>query len=197
MSGAAKLSRRSLLAAGAASVALLALGGPADARVGAGAVHARSEIKDMILQEARRLGVSVPLGLAVAHVESYFDARAESHKGARGVMQIMPKTSREEYGIHPDLLWDARINIRLGLHFLGRLIRQYGGRVDLALSHYNGGSAVGRPPRARIIPATRGYVRKVMKMRRQYRAALTSGDWRNWTSSRQRSYSSRRARAAN
>ncbi|MDP6390899.1 MAG: lytic transglycosylase domain-containing protein [Alphaproteobacteria bacterium] len=197
MSRLSKLSRRALLATGVAGVAVALLGGPADARLRSGVAHDRDAIKQMIRREARRLGVSVPLGLAVAHVESYFDARAESHKGARGVMQIMPKTSREEYGIHPDLLWDARINIRLGLHFLGRLIRQYGGRVDLALSHYNGGSAVGRPPRARIIPATRGYVRKVMKMRRQYRAALTSGDWRNWTSSRQRSYSSRRARAAN
>ena len=38
-------------------------------------------------------------------------------------MQIMPATARGEYGVHPDQhLWNPRVNIRLGLHFLGRLI---------------------------------------------------------------------------
>jgi hypothetical protein len=38
----------------------------------------------------------------------------------------------------------------------------------LALSYYNGGSAVGDLPRARIIPATYPYVRKVRKLRLNY-----------------------------
>lgn len=132
-------------------------------------------VKQMVAQEARNMGIPVPLALAVAHAESSFDARARSHKGARGVMQIMPATARGEYGLDPDRLWDPRVNIRVGLHFLGRLIRRYDGRTDLALSYYNGGSAVGRPGRARVIPATLKYVRKVERLRRHYRTQLLRG----------------------
>ncbi|MDX1401754.1 MAG: lytic transglycosylase domain-containing protein [Kiloniellales bacterium] len=134
--------------------------------------YPREEIKSIVRQEARRIGVPVSLALAVAHAESNFDPNAESHAGARGVMQIMPATALGEYGITPDLLWEPRLNVRIGLHFLNRLIRRYDGRVDLALSYYNGGSAVGRLPNARVIPATRRYVIRVQKLQRQYRAGM-------------------------
>ena len=119
--------------------------------------------------------VPVSLALAVAHAESNFDRRAHSHKGARGVMQVMPRTARGEYGIAPDRLWDARVNVRLGLHFLKRLLRRYRGRIDLALSYYNGGSAVGDLPRARVIPATRAYVARVRRLQRYYQRQLALG----------------------
>ncbi len=134
--------------------------------------YPRSKIKALVATEAMDMGISVPLALAVAHAESYFDARAESSAGARGVMQIMPATAMGEYGIDPDMLWDPRINVRLGLHFLGRLIRRYRGRVDLALSYYNGGSAVGVWPNARIIPATAKYVARVQRLEKKYRRQL-------------------------
>lgn len=136
---------------------------------------ARQDVKQLVIQEASRLRVPVSLALAVAHVESNFNPKARSSKGARGVMQIMPRTARGEYGIEANLLWHPRLNIRLGLHFLKRLIRRYGGRVDLALSHYNGGSAVGKPPFARVIPATARYVAKVKRLRRHYRTRLLRG----------------------
>jgi soluble lytic murein transglycosylase-like protein len=148
----------------------------------------RAAVINLIRQEARNMGVSVPLALAVAHAESYFNPRAESHVGARGVMQIMPATSRSEYGIHPDLLWDARINIRLGLHFLRRLLDRYQGRVDLALSYYNGGSRVGDLPNARVIPATRKYVRKVLRLKREYRAKMYAGELPRWNPLRRGSF---------
>jgi len=132
----------------------------------------RTAIMRLVVREASNMGISAPLALAVAKVESDFNPRARSHKGARGVMQIMPKTASSEYGIAAGLLWNARINVRLGLHFLGRLLDRYQGRVDLALSHYNGGSRVGRPPNARVIPATRKYVDKVQHYRRKYRRQL-------------------------
>lgn len=135
----------------------------------------RRHIKRMVAREAADLGVPVDLALAVAHAESNFDAQAESRKGARGVMQIMPATARREYAIDPDRLWDPRVNIRLGLHFLGRLLRRYRGRTDVALSHYNGGSAVGRWPHVRVIPATRRYVARVQSLRRHYRKQLAYG----------------------
>ena len=128
----------------------------------------RQLIKQMVIEEALNFQLPIPLALAVAEVESNFNAMALSHKGARGVMQIMPRTARGEYGIPAELLWNPRINIRLGLHFLRRLLIRYNWRVDLALSYYNGGSAVGDLPNARVIPATRHYVKKVSVARRKF-----------------------------
>lgn len=147
------------------------IGADARSRTGYGQSD-RASIQNLVIREAGNMGVSAALALAVAQAESNFDPRARSHKGARGVMQIMPKTAAEEYGIAAGLLWNPRINIRLGLHFLRRLLAQYEGRVDLALSYYNGGSAVGVLPRARVLPATRKYVDKVQRLRRQFSRKL-------------------------
>jgi soluble lytic murein transglycosylase-like protein len=178
---------------------LLALPSLSAAKVTPGAPNAqeRTAVKSLIRAEALRMGVPVSLALAVAHTESYFNPRAVSSAGARGVMQIMPATSKGEYGIHPNLLWDPRVNIRIGLHFLKRLLKRYRGRAELALSYYNGGSAVGDLPNARIIPATAKYVRKVLRLQRTYRADKGRGDIRTWTASRRRNSLSRRARAVN
>jgi len=135
----------------------------------------RAHVMEMVLREAIDMNVSLSLALAVAHVESNFDARARSSKGARGVMQIMPATARGEYGISAEELWNPRTNIRVGLHFLSRLIDGYDGRTDIALSHYNGGSAVRRNGRLRIIPATRHYVAKVKRLRHFYRQRILRG----------------------
>jgi len=183
----ASLPSRSFLVAALAAVFLVGACASSEARLPAKS-EKRAAVINLIRQEARNMGVSVPLALAVAHAESYFNPRAESHVGARGVMQIMPPTSRSEYGIHPDLLWDARINIRLGLHFLRRLLDRYQGRVDLALSYYNGGSRVGDLPNARVIPATRKYVRKVLRLRREYRAKLYAGELPRWNPLRRGSF---------
>lgn len=140
--------------------------------------YRRSEVQRMVVAEARRMRFPVALALAVAHAESGFNPRAESRKGARGVMQIMPATCRGEYGIHPDRLWEPRLNIRIGIHFLRRLIRRYDGRTDLALSHYNGGSKVGRPGRARVLQATYPYVLRVRSLQRRYNRVLwRKGYW--------------------
>ncbi len=166
---------RGLAAAAAAVLVATALTGvlAPDANASReGRVDERKRIMKIVAREAHNMGVPTALALAVAHAESDFDARAKSHKGARGVMQIMPKTALEEYGIAAGLLWNPRINVRLGLHFLRRLLQRYDGRVDLALSYYNGGSAVGDLPHARVIPATRNYVRKVQQFRRVYHRDL-------------------------
>lgn len=138
--------------------------------------HSKTTIKHLVIDEAMRLRVPTSLALAVAHAESNFEPRAESAKGARGVMQIMPATAWGEYGVRPRLLWNARVNVRVGLHFLRRLLDRYRGRVDLALSYYNGGSAVGDLPHARVIPATYRYVAKVRRLQRVYRARLRRGE---------------------
>ena len=106
--------------------------------------YSRTEVQKIVLQEAMNSIVPPALALAVAKVESDFKANALSSAGARGVMQIMPRTARDEFGVYEDELWEARLNIQLGIDYLGQLYRQYGGRWDLALSHYNGGTLRGR-----------------------------------------------------
>ncbi|GAB6052792.1 hypothetical protein JCM17960_16120 [Magnetospira thiophila] len=128
----------------------------------------RTEIKQMILHEAARTRVPLELALAVAKVESDFNARALSKAGARGVMQIMPKTGRDEFGLTPDELWNARTNIRTGLAYLERLYDQYDARWDLALSHYNGGTLTNYPRDSRPHDFNRGYVRQVLKWQQVY-----------------------------
>lgn len=134
----------------------------------------RAQVKRIVVEESLRAGFPPSLAMAVAKAESNFDDAAESSAGARGVMQIMPKTARDLYGVEADELWDARLNVQLGIDFLESLIRRYKGRWDIALSHYNGGSAVGDPSAPKVIPATSAYVNKVLRLQRQYRAEASS-----------------------
>ena len=136
----------------------------------------RAEVKRTVVEEALNSRVPPSLALAVAKVESDFQVRALSVAGARGVMQIMPATARGEFGVGADELWDPRLNVQLGIGFLEQLIDRYGGRWDLALSHYNGGSVAGSGPAAKVLPATRAYVDSVLRWQRRY--ADQSQVWR-------------------
>lgn len=128
----------------------------------------KQRIKRMVVEEALEHGVDPELALAIAYVESNFDPHVVSHAGARGVMQIMPKTGMDVFNVHPSRLFDARTNIDLGVRFIKQLIDQYG-RVDIALSHYNGGSRVkDKYGRLRVIPVTRPYVNKVLAKAKVY-----------------------------
>lgn len=129
----------------------------------------RAEIKQIVITEAMNSPVPPSLALAVAKIESDFNARALSTAGARGVMQIMPATARGVFGVGKDELWNARLNVQLGIDYLARLHRQYGGRWDLALSHYNGGTLSGTGADAVAHPYTRKYVKMVLNWRQRYR----------------------------
>ena len=133
----------------------------------------RQMIEDMIIAEARTNGTVPPaLALGVARVESNFDPDALSTAGARGIMQIMPQTARGVFRIHPDRLWDPRLNIRLGIRYLAKLYNRYGS-WEAALSHYNGGSL--KKQHGVYVPHgyTRKYVANVIKHSIQYE--------RDWT----------------
>jgi hypothetical protein len=129
----------------------------------------RAEIKQIVISEATNSLVPPSLALAVAKIESDFNARALSTAGARGVMQIMPATARSVFGVGKDELWNARLNVQLGIDYLAKLYRQYGRRWDLALSHYNGGTLSGQGANAVAHVYTRKYVRKVLNWRQRYR----------------------------
>ncbi|MBT4487965.1 MAG: lytic transglycosylase domain-containing protein [Rhodospirillaceae bacterium] len=130
----------------------------------------RNEIKRLVVEEAEGTSLPPSLALALAKVESDFQGAALSEKGARGVMQIMPRTARTEFGVAADELWNPRLNIQLGLSFLEQLIERYGGRWDLALSHYNGGSLRGSGAAAQAHGYTKRYVQTVLRWQERYAA---------------------------
>ncbi len=108
---------------------------------------------------ARDNGVDPTLVKAVALVESGFNARATSSKGAQGLMQLMPKTAAQ-YGVTN--LRDPYQNLSAGAKHLRGLLDLYNGDVTLALAAYNAGS--GAVTRYGGVPAyaeTQDYVRKV------------------------------------
>ena len=129
----------------------------------------RTEVKKIVIEEASISNVPAALAMAVAKVESDFQYRVRSHKGAIGVMQIMPATARSEFGISPDELWDPRLNIQLGIDFLEQLYTQYGEKWELALSHYNGGTLKGgKGPFAKPHGYTKKYVADVLRWWKRY-----------------------------
>ena len=77
--------------------------------------------------------------------ESEFDQHRVSHAGARGMMQLMPGTAREQAGtmgmnyMSADLTDDPQYNIRLGDAYFRRLLDYYGGAYPLAIGAYNAG----------------------------------------------------------
>ncbi len=127
------------------------------------------DIQRMVIEEAMNSRVPPALALAVAKVESNFQPRAVSPVGAKGVMQLMPKTARDVFGVAEPELMNPRLNILLGLDFLEQLYDQYGRRWDLALSHYNGGTLAGGAG-ANAVPHdfTRKYVADVQRWERVY-----------------------------
>ncbi|MDG2004365.1 MAG: transglycosylase SLT domain-containing protein [Novosphingobium sp.] len=82
---------------------------------------------------------------AITRQESQFAMNAISHAGARGLMQLMPGTAREQAGKMglsyrlSGLLTDANYNIRLGDGYFGRMMSYYGGAYPLAVGAYNAG----------------------------------------------------------
>jgi len=101
-------------------------------------------VSRVIIAEARRANLSPALVLAVIRVESSGYNFARSHKGALGLMQLLPDTGAwvaKRTGIPwhgPDTLFDSGTNVRLGIAYLEQLIRRYGS-VHTALAAYNWG----------------------------------------------------------
>lgn len=112
-----------------------------------------------IEQVAREHGVDPTLVKAVALVESGFNPKAVSAKGAMGLMQLMPSTAKR-YGISD--LHDPYQSLRAGAAHLRDLLDEYDGNVTLALAAYNAGSgAVKRHGGVPAYAETQQYVKKV------------------------------------
>jgi soluble lytic murein transglycosylase-like protein len=110
---------------------------------------------------------------AVIVVESAFNPRALSKRGAQGLMQLRPSTARR-YGVSD--AFDPEQNIMAGAHYLRDLMARFGNDLELALAAYNAGEdAVERYGRS--IPPfseTRLYVPNVMRVYRKLLAQQRS-----------------------
>ncbi|WP_313958577.1 lytic transglycosylase domain-containing protein [Novosphingobium sp. 9] len=132
-------------------------------------------------------GANWTMDHALIRQESQFAQNALSHAGARGLMQLMPTTAREQagkLGLSYDqgrLVSDAQYNIQLGDAYFGRLMDYFGGSTPLAVAAYNAGAgnvnkwlrANGDPRTGSVdwidwiekipISETRNYVQRVME----------------------------------
>jgi soluble lytic murein transglycosylase len=126
-----------------------------------------------------------PLAHGIARQESSFDRTAVSHAGARGLMQLMLPTAREQagkMGVGYDsgrLTSDPQYNVMLGSAYFQRLLNTWDGNVPLAVASYNAGAGnvrkwvrnYGDPRQTDVlrwierIPfmETRGYVQRVIE----------------------------------
>lgn len=122
----------------------------------------------LIRRNAAQHQVDPALIKAVMHIESAFNPHAVSDKGAQGLMQVMPETG-QRYGAVD--LFDPVQNVRAAALYLKDLQKLFKNNTRLVLAAYNAGeNAVLRYKGIPPYNETQGYVRKVMKMHRQYQA---------------------------
>jgi soluble lytic murein transglycosylase-like protein len=119
-----------------------------------------AQFNGLVNELAKRHGVDARLVHAVITVESAYQTKARSPKGAKGLMQLMPDTARQ-YGVRN--AYNAAANLEAGIKHLKSLLDRF--ELALALAAYNAGEATVR--RFNGIPPyreTRDYVAKVMRL---------------------------------
>ncbi len=123
---------------------------------------------DTIIQKAhKRYGVEFSLIKAVIKVESSFNPKAVSKKGAKGLMQIMPDNFKSLSIQDP---FNPQQNIMGGTNYLRLLLQRYEYKLPLALAAYNAGpDAVDRYKQIPPFKETKNYVNKVMEAYSRYK----------------------------
>jgi len=124
------------------------------------------KLERLIQTYSKQYGLDPALVKAVVKVESNFDPKAVSVKGAQGLMQIMPSTQKD---LDLDLPFDPALNLKAGIKYLRMLLKTFK-NIRLALAAYNAGPGAvkkygGIPP----FPETQNYVRKVLTLYNQLR----------------------------
>ena len=114
-----------------------------------------------VADHAARHALDPDLVRAVIRVESGWNPRAVSRKGAMGLMQLMPATAAE-YGVADP--FNPTENIRAGVAYLRRLIDRFDGRTELALAAYNAGPGAVEKYNRTVPPyrETRAYVQRIV-----------------------------------
>jgi len=120
-----------------------------------------------IIRTAGRYKIDPALIKAIIMAESGYNTKAVSDKGAKGLMQLMPKTARS-LGVED--IFNPHQNIAGGVQYFKKLVLRFNGDVRLALAAYNAGSRnvrhyKGIPP----FKATHHYIKKVFKYYQIYK----------------------------
>jgi hypothetical protein len=117
---------------------------------------------EIIDKVATKHQVDPKLVRALIQVESAYQPRARSPKGAMGLMQLMPATARQ-YSV--DRPYEVESNIEGGIRYLRTLLDRFPSQLPLALAAYNAGEAAvarfgGIPP----YRETRDYVARILQL---------------------------------
>jgi soluble lytic murein transglycosylase-like protein len=125
-------------------------------------------VQPIVRRAAHEYGLEPNLVNALIWVESKFQPRARGPAGARGMMQLMPRTSQslaKKLG-RPHRPYDPEFNIFAGSYYLARLIEKFDGDVQLALAGYNRGAgrvkalvSNGEP----LPDGTQRFIRKILR----------------------------------
>lgn len=99
--------------------------------------------RDLVWECSERYEVDPYLILAIMKIESRFDPKAVSRRGAKGLMQLMPDTASwiaamKNLEIDDSKLFLPEISIPMGTWYLSYLIRQFGDEI-IAIAAYNAG----------------------------------------------------------
>jgi len=126
----------------------------------------------IILSAANRYQVDPALIKAIIMAESSYNPKAISRRGAKGLMQLMPKTART-LGVGDS--FNPEQNINAGVRHFKGLLDRFKGDVKLALAAYNAGSRKVRKYRG-VPPfkATHHYIRKVLEYHQYYKEQMAS-----------------------
>jgi soluble lytic murein transglycosylase-like protein len=128
-------------------------------------VLASSPYDTIINSLAFRHRINAGLIHSIIKAESNYDPFAVSHKGACGLMQLMPDTARD-LGVKN--IYDPYENVQAGIKYFKKLLKDYEGNTKLALAAYNAGPEAvkkygGIPP----YPETQRYIKKVNDLYRK------------------------------
>lgn len=132
---------------------------------------AKSRYDRVVDEVSRSHGLESALLHAVISVESHYNPKAVSSKGAAGLMQLMPQTAKR-YGVAD--AFDPRQNLDGGARYLKDLLQMFDNDVSLALAAYNAGEHAVAKYGNRIPPyrETLQYVPRVLDFYQRYQAGL-------------------------
>ena len=131
----------------------------------------RNQYSAVVEQVAGRYGIDAALLHAVILVESGYNPKAISRRGAAGLMQLMPETAKR-YGVAD--VFDPADNVRGGAQYLAELLKMFDNDLRLTLAAYNAGENAVLKYGKRIPPyrETAAYVPKVVDFYQKYRLAM-------------------------
>jgi len=138
------------------------------------------ELAEFIVETSHEHALSPYLVLAVIRVESTFDPCALSKKGAKGLMQIIPrhilgreKVSRD-YAFSHHKFYDPYENIGMGVGYLASLVERFGSIEDAVTAYNMGPTRLSRRMRQANRSLTTGYTRKVIRHYEKFQGRTAS-----------------------